>query len=194
MFASFQVSPELVPAAERAALRREALQVRDTARRNERGDFRLVDDKQLLSPARNWSADAGDRRRELHEQALGGRLASLLKVRLGASLSSYLYYERDDFLGLHTDQAACRFAVLVWLDGNAGPLFVHPQLRGVAPEQLLQQAVRHNGHPPDGIPVRLQDGPLLLAGNAIPHHRPRHAGTSEVVLAAFCFTAKQSSG
>lgn len=189
MFASFRVSPELVPAAERAALRREALQVRDTALRNERGDFSLVDGNQLLSPARNWSASTGDRRCELHEQALSSRLCSLLDMHLEASLSSYLYYEPDDFLGLHTDQAACRFAVLVWLDGNAGSLFVHPQLRGVAPEHLLQHAVRHNGHPPDGIPVRLQDGPLLLAGNAIPHHRPRHVGTSEVVLAAFCFRA-----
>jgi hypothetical protein len=173
-------------------LRQEALLMRGTAQRNERADFQLVDGCQLLSPARNWYATAGNRRSELHEHTLGERLRSVLDARLEPSVSCYLYYEPGDFLGLHTDQVACPFTVLVLLDGNAGPVFLHPELRAMEPEKLLHHAVSHDGHPPGGIAVRLRDGPLVLAGSAIPHHRPPHLGSAEVALATFCFGADRT--
>src|SRR5450432_3067701 len=110
----------LVTAPEREALRLEARRLRGTAETSERLDFRLVEGVQLLSPARNRFVQAGASRHSLHTHALAGRVSARLGHAVNAVLSSYLIYERGDFLGLHIDQRLCQLTVLVLLDGEAG--------------------------------------------------------------------------
>jgi len=183
----YRTAPSLVSSEEREALRLEASRLSGDARTNERYGFQLVDGVQLLSPARNRSVADGDVRCNLHTLTLVDRLLALLGRHVKAIVSSYLYYGRDDFLGLHIDQRLCQLTVLVLLDGDAGPLILHPELCDIPGESLLRYSQEHWGHPPGGTAVHLQDGPLVLQGALIPHHRPPHKGDGEITLAAFCY-------
>lgn len=182
----YRTAADLLTAEERRALQQEALGLRDKAEMSERSNYVLVDGVQLLSPARNRYVQAGEIRDELHG-VLAERLSGSLHRSMRPALSSYLVYRRGDFIGLHVDQRICSLTVLVLLDGGAGPLHVHPELRGVPPAQLLRHSREHAGHPPGGIPVFLRDGPLLLLGGELPHNRPAHRADSEILLAAFCY-------
>jgi hypothetical protein len=173
----------LVTGGEHRALRAEALRLRDGADTMDRHDYHLVDDVQLLSPAHSGFTAVGDARRALHAGALADRIPAVLGHPVRAELSSYLYYERGDFVGLHVDQRT----VLVLLDGDAGPLFVHPELSGLPAAELLRHSRRYAGHPPSGTAVALRAGPLLLRGGRIPHHRPPHDRDGVIALAAFCY-------
>lgn len=177
--------PHLVSPDEQRALLDDALLARANAELSERTSFQLVAEQRLLGPVRNrFSAVDGPRSR-LHRDELPGRIAAAAGVTVRPSLSCYLYYDRGDFIGLHQDQPSCSLAVLVWLAGDTGPLILHPELNGLPAQALLLHAVRHSGHPPGGVAVRLHEAPLLLYGNRVPHHRP--PVDHEIIIGAFCF-------
>jgi hypothetical protein len=153
-----------------------------------RESFALVDGWQLLGPVRNWIATDGDNRAKVHHRMLDG-FSDLVQPGLHPTLSCYLYYDPGDFVGLHQDQEQCHYDVLVVLDGEAGPLCVHPELADKSPMELWTAAT--TGIRTPGTPVPLGDGPLVLAGRATPHHRPPHSGPGRLTLAAFCFGPAQ---
>lgn len=185
---SYQTVADLVTAGQRQTLLQEALGLRHRAEISERRDFQLVEGTQLLSPARKRFIQAGAIRRALHAGAVAERTSAVLGRQVKAALSSYLLYEPGDFLGLHVDQRVCQVTVLVLLAGDPGPLYVHPGLQGLPAHELLRLSQAHAGHPPGGTAVHLQDGPLLLRGAELPHHRPAHDGDANVALAAFCYS------
>ncbi|MFJ9821010.1 hypothetical protein ACIRU3_38280 [Streptomyces sp. NPDC101151] len=182
-----RIAPDLMTVDERNRLYREAGQYRPDAELKDRRGYSVVNGTQLLSPARNRFAEAGAHRDDLHTKVLPRRLARLLGHPVRPSVSCYLYYGPDDHLGLHTDQRVCPLTVLVLLSGDAGPLHTHPELSDVPVQTLLRLSRKHGGHPPGGNPLSLQDGPLLLQGSRIPHHRLPHRGPGELSLATFCF-------
>jgi hypothetical protein len=158
--------------------------------RCDRPGWRVVDDWQFLGPARfSYSLD-GQVRADVHRR-MAVRASELVEVELHPVQSNYLFYRPGDFLGLHHDQARCPFAVIVLLDGDAGPLCVHPELQGTRPEDLgvLLQPDGHQG----GERLALQEGPLLLSGRLLPHHRDPHAGSEPIAIVTFCFGLEPSS-
>lgn len=180
----FRTVPELLTRRDLAALRTEAELLRPNAQRRHRSGFFIVDGWQLLGPVDNAYADSGDRRPAIHER-MAARFDELIHPGLVPTVSSYLYYEPGDFIGLHVDQRRCQYDVLVVLDGVAAPLCVHPELVGIAPDRLYAQALSGVREP--GTPVQMGSSPLVLAGQAIPHHRLPHRSSSTLSLAAFCF-------
>lgn len=180
-------SPTLVSTSERTHLRDEALSVRDSARRNVREDFQLVDNDRLLGPVQNWVATQGEERVALHQEQLAERLSVLLATRVHPAYSCYLYYEKGDSLALHKDQPSWPLETLVWLEGPAGPLVVHPELQDLGADSLLRLSIDYAGHPPGGIPVDLSRGPLVFTGHQIPHHRPWHSFDEPLTIAVFGF-------
>ncbi|MFG1878526.1 hypothetical protein ACGFIV_27145 [Sphaerisporangium sp. NPDC049003] len=187
MGALHQTLTDLVTPGEQELLRSEALRLRASADTRIRRDPKLVDDAQLTSPASGWYTSGGDVRWDLHQRTLVDRLGGMLGRSVQAVVSSYLYYGRGDFIGLHTDQGACQLTVLVLLDGTAGPLWVHPELCGLSAAELLQHTREHGVCPPGGVAVDLGDGPTLLHGQLLPHHRSPHEDDREIALAAFCY-------
>ncbi len=99
--------------------------------------------------------------------------------------SNYLYYDRGDFLGLHHDQGRCEYTLIVWLDGPLDETCLHPELRGVAADKIIE--TWSDAPPCGGVSVRLDDGPLFLHGVSIPHHRRPHRYEAPLTLATFCF-------
>ncbi|MET0416145.1 MAG: hypothetical protein ABW022_09015 [Actinoplanes sp.] len=176
--------PALITPAERRVLREEARAVHGSAEQRRRDDFQLVDGWQLLGPVRNSVASAGDAHAAVHRRMVD-RFAGLVRPGLGPTLSCYLYYDTGDFVGLHLDQERCHYDVLVVLDGEPGPLCVHPELARTPPQRLAVMAAA--GIPEPGSPASLRAGPLVLAGRATPHHRPAHRGPATLTIAAFCF-------
>jgi hypothetical protein len=183
--------PQLLTHADLAALQDEAKALRVEARRRHREGFQLVDGWQLLGPVNSASADGGDWRPAIHRR-MAARFDELVHPGLHPTVSSYLYYEPGDFIGLHLDQGRCQYDVLVVLDGVATPLCVHPELTGVAPDRL--PALAAGGVSEPGMLVRLGIEPVVLAGRATPHHRPPHPGPDPLVLAAFCFGPTEDPG
>ena len=181
---AFRSVPTLLSPADHRALRDEARSLHASAQRRFREGFQLVDGWQLLGPVSNAFADGGDELGRVH-QPMAARFAELVVPGLWPAMSSYLYYEPGDFIGLHQDQQRCLYDVLVVLDGDPEPLCVHPELAGTPPRELHARAVGGIAEP--GMLVDLRDGPLVLAGRATPHHRPAHGGPGTLTLAAFCF-------
>ncbi|MFG2073827.1 hypothetical protein SAMN05421874_10557 [Nonomuraea maritima] len=103
------------------------------------------------------------------------------------SVATYIYYRKGDFIALHRDQEICKTVLLVWLAGPGGPLHVHPDLSHLDPDQLSRVSREAGGHPANGARHLLQEGPLLMTGSVVPHHRPPHDGDEELVMASFCF-------
>jgi hypothetical protein len=184
MSATFVTAGGLVTLQEQRQLRAEARAHHSQAKRYDRQGWCVVDDRQFLGPARFWYAPNGRIREEVHRR-LAARVTRLIGVRLRPVQSNYLYYDPGDFLGLHHDQARCPFTVIALLDGDAGPLCVHPELRGARSEELgvLLEPEGHRG----GQKVMLHDGPLLFAGGVLPHHRDKHLGSEPISLITFCF-------
>jgi len=176
--------PDLLDQSERAELLVEAAALRDGAERRDRPGWQVVDGTQFLGPAHYWFSAEGTVRPRVHA-ALAARIGERLSIAVHPVQSNYLYYGPGDSLGLHHDQARCPFALVTLLDGEAEPLCVHPELAGAAVEGLAT-LVSPGGHTGGG-PVALQDGPLLLSGCAVPHHRDAHEGDVEITIATFCF-------
>jgi len=184
------ISPSLLTPEERGDLLAEATHQRSRAKRCDRPGWRVVDGWQFLGPARfSYSLD-GELREEVHLR-LAERVTELIQRRLYPVQSNYLYYGNGDFLGLHHDQARCPFAVIALLSGDAGPLCVHPELVDAPPEDLAA-LVEPDGHQ-DGKSMALQEGPLLLSGGVLPHHRDPHAALEPITIVTFCFGVEPAS-
>ena len=185
--------PGVIPAEWSSRLREEAEGLRSTAVRRERQGFELTAEGRMLGALRNWYAGDGPAAKDVEEL---GRLASRLAPWSGGLLepvhSSYLYYARGDYLGLHRDHLSCAITLLVWLSGPAGPLHVHPELQELDERSLLRTATQWNGHPPGGVAVDLRNGPVVLRGHVVPHDRPPHAHRDELILATFCFRSARA--
>lgn len=184
---AFTMIPDFVPTDSLSALREEAHRLRASASRRERQGFRLTHEGRLLCALRNWFVGRDSASVLDPPDGLSSQLGGLLHMRLRLTHSSYLYYERGDFLGLHRDHRSCRITLLLWLAGPAGPLHVHPELHELNEEDLLRTALTWDGHPPGGELVDLGQGPVLVPGHSVPHHRPPHPYAEELVLATFCF-------
>jgi hypothetical protein len=144
----------------------------------------VVDGWQFLGPAR-FSYSLDGRVRGDVERGVAERVSGVLGVPVRPVQSNYLYYDAGEFLGLHHDQARCPYTVVVLLDGPADPLCLHPELEGAAPDEL-SRLLSPRGHD-GGRSMPLQDGPLLLSGTEVPHHRDRHTGDRPLALVTFSF-------
>jgi hypothetical protein len=188
--AGFAQVPGLLPRAQRARLRDDALAARPGARVRRRHGFRLTPDGRVLGPTQRL----GGAGRALRTVGCGKRLVSRLEAISGLALkpcrSTYLYYQHGDFLALHRDRPGSAITVLVFLAGRAGPLRVHPELVGVRDETLLELAERSDGHLPGGLDIELEQAPCVLAGHAIPHSRPPHPYHEDLVVAAFTYAER----
>jgi hypothetical protein len=181
------VVPGLLPADQWRSVRGEANRLRPSAERHDRTDFRLNADGRVLCARRNWFVGHGKVVKVVHGSAWTSGLEALVGTALRPTYSSYLYYERGDFLGLHRDHGACALTLVVWLSGPAGPLFLHPQIDGRPEDELLALATKWDGHPPGGEEVDIRHGPVLLRGDRVPHHRPPHPYEEELAVATLCF-------
>jgi hypothetical protein len=187
--AGYALIPGIVPASWAARLQEEASRLRSSAARRERRGFELTADSRMLGPLRNWYA--GDGTVDKDSEELGGvaaRLTLWSGERMEPMHSSYLYYARGDFLGLHRDHVSCALTVLVWLSGPAGPLYVHPELQDLDEQSLLRAVNQWNGHPPGGVEVDIRRGPVVLRGHVVPHDRPPHPHGEELILTTLCFS------
>jgi hypothetical protein len=161
------------------------------ANRNRRDSYQLVDDGRLLGPVRNWVGITGEARNLLHA-ALAARLAAVVASPVSPTLSCYLYYEPDDFVELHQDRARCTSEVLVWLSGEPAPLCLHPELANVRPGTLIHHARAGIAHRATTAAAQIRDGPLVMSGTAVPHHRLPHPGQGKLTIAVFCYAASTS--
>ncbi len=178
-------SESLLTAQERAKLLQEAQKERPVhGQRNERPGWRIVDGRQFLGPARFSYCLTGDSRLAI-QQKLAERASELLGLRLEPVQSNYLYYEHGDFLGLHHDQQRCPYTIVALLEGEAEPLCLHPEQMDTPPGELapLLDPDGHRG----GLGVSLADGPLLIAGTLVPHHRDPHLDSGTITIGTFCF-------
>ena len=188
MKAGFLLAPELLDESEIRHLRAEAFAERPHWERRDRPGWQVVDDKQFLGPAHFWFGITGDYRLEV-ERTLAERLVDAAGLDVRPVQSNYLYYGDGDYLGLHHDQQRCPYSVIVLLDGEAEPLCLHPELIGTRPEGLarLLEPGGHHG----GTLISLADGPLLVSGTTIPHHREPHALPEMITIVTFCFAPAQ---
>ena len=190
MSATCLISENVLGLEELRELLAEAAQHRPGAKRCDRPGWRVVDGWQFLGPARFWYSLEGEVREEV-QLRLAERVTELIQRRLYPVQSNYLYYDDGDFLGLHHDQARCPFAVIALLSGDAEPLCVHPELIDMPLEDLVA-LVEPEGHQ-GGKTMALQEGPLLLSGGVLPHHREPHAGTEPITIVTFCFGVEPAS-
>lgn len=182
------IVPGLITSDERDGLFAEAFEHRPEAPRRERDHCQIVDGRQFLGPARYWYSVGGELREKVLF-SLPDRIAAATSISLHPVQSNYLYYGRGDHLGLHHDQARSPLTVVALLGGDAEPLCVHPELVGAPLEELPTWAdpQTHRG----GRKMFLQDGPLLLSGGIVPHHRDPHEGADEITLVTFSFDAEE---
>ena len=178
---------------------RTALLCSEAAACFERAERRVLDGyelgvggQEMRSPVR-LGTDEGDRLREAHESEEMVALASELGGRpMEPSHTAYLYYREGDFIGLHLDLPACELTFLAGVDDDAPPLVVHPELRGRAPEELLELARATNGLPDGGVALPVAPGALVaLDGGVAPHHTPLHRPARRAsALATLCYVAR----
>ncbi|GIH97450.1 hypothetical protein ACFFMN_28720 [Planobispora siamensis] len=143
-----------------------------------------VNGAQLLSPTRYRYARTGP---ELDGHK-SGALARLVREHFGARLtavtSSYNFYGVGDHIGIHRDAPDCRYAALIPLSRDLGPLDLYPHLAGCDGGELLKRI--DNGAA--GAPVRLPipyGGVVVIQGSVLPHARP--PATLPCAVATVCF-------
>ncbi len=177
------ISPE-----DRARLLAEARVERRFAQREVNEAFCAAPDGRALAPSRQWIANPGSALTTLHRsRELAAGLRRLARLAVRPTFCSYIYYGQGDFVGLHSDNAECAIVVLAWLGGPAGPLHLNPELQDLSSRGLLREARRSDGHPTGGVEIQLKQGPAVLAGDRVPHHRPPHRHKQELTLATLCF-------
>jgi len=176
------IAPSLVTEQERRDMLVEAEVHLPTASRSDRSNWKIVDGRQLLGPARFSYSLRGDIRQQV-QRRVADRAAKLVDVPVQPIQSNYLYYFRGDYLGLHHDQARCPLSAIVLLGGDAGPLCVHSEPRAISIEQFsdFDPTVEH-----EGSRFMLQQGPLLLWGGLLPHHRDPHTAVRPAIIVTFC--------
>ncbi|MEV1292351.1 hypothetical protein [Pseudonocardia sp. NPDC049635] len=99
----------------------------------------------------------------------------------------YNYHRDGDGSPLHNDPFATELVVLTLLDGPVEPLLLHPDLADAPLVEVGALSERTGGHPTGGIPFDIRPTPLLMSGQAIPHHRHPASRDTEVVVAAQFF-------
>jgi hypothetical protein len=184
----FALVPDLIPEPQLARLRDEAFRLRPVAETRLRDGFQLTPDGRVLGPAQSLAAIGDDLKDIQYGKELISRLERLTEQKLDPSRACYYYYRRGDFVALHRDLPFCPTIALVWLAGPAGPLRVHPELVDHDDaKELLSRARTSNGHLSGGVDIDVRQGPVVLAGNKIPHSRPPHPYEEELVMAAVSF-------
>ena len=142
----------------------------------------------LDSPRRHRTGESGPRLRELHEgRPLGDFLSEAVGAAMFPTRAAYLYYRPGDHVGLHTDVDVCELTLVVNVEGDTGPLVLHPDLRGVTGDSLRALSEATNGFPAGGLPQPLpHGGALALLGSSVPHHRP--PVTTPSTIATLCYS------
>ena len=85
--------------------------------------------------------------------------------------AGYSYYKGDDELFLHVDPVD--FILTTGVLGNLGPLHIHPDLEGLALDELAQIEADPTWDRTSGQPITYPKlGVTALYGRLIPHHRP----------------------
>ncbi|WP_141703907.1 hypothetical protein [Planobispora rosea] len=170
-------------AAQVAALVREAAAAYSGSRQVLVEGYR-VNGAQLLSPTRYRYARTGS---ELDGHK-NGVLTSLVREHFGARLttvtSSYNFYGVGDHIGIHRDAPDCRYAALISLSGNLGPLDVYPHLAGCDGGELLKRIENDAAGTPVRLPVPY-GGVVVVQGSVLPHARP--PATLPCAVATVCF-------
>jgi hypothetical protein len=187
----FVVFPEAIDPRLLRDLTREAVERHSLASPWGSEEYVLRPNGQLASPRRHLTARPGPHLRRLEAAAdLRDVLGVLVAGKVRPARASYIYYWPGDYVGLHTDIVPdCRLTLLTSVLGHLDPLVVHPNLAGRRPDELLALSRRTGGFPSGGTPVGIpRNGFLLLAGSALPHHRPVSTGPP-CGLAALCFAA-----
>jgi hypothetical protein len=123
------------------------------------------------------------------DAAVLGALRALTGSVVVPTKAAYYFYSGDDYISLHTDASHCPLAVLVRVVGDPPPLMICPELRGCAPETLLEVAARTGGHPRNGEPMRFPPaGAIVFRGCELPHHRPPgSANSGPIGVAQLCY-------
>lgn len=184
----YVLAGDLISPHERARLYEEARVERRFAQREVSNAFCEAADGRAVAPSQQWVANPGHALTELHQSnELASVLRRLARRVVRPTFCSYVYYGQGDFVGLHSDNPDCGIVVLTWLGGPAGPLYVNPELQGLPARRLLREARRCGGHPAGGVEIQLKEGPAVLAGDRVPHHRPPHCYKRELTLATLCF-------
>jgi hypothetical protein len=184
-----------LPTDARIRLRAEAAELEAVAARVETNAYELhADGQEFRSPVRFGISESGAELRRLHESSELRTLASTLAgTEMEPTKVGYLYYRAGDRIGLHTDLPACELVLLAAFDSVAPPLVVHPELRTLTPEQLIELAERTDGAPAGGITVPLDGAALVgLIGGGLPHQTRPVAGGSEAVVATLCYVGKHA--
>jgi hypothetical protein len=179
-----------LPADARRRLRAEAAELEAVAARVETHAYELrADGQEFRSPVSFGISETGAELRRLHESSDLCTLASTLAgTEMEPTKAGYLYYGAGDRIGLHSDLPACELVLLAAFDSVAPPLVVHPELRTLTPEQLVELAASTDGAPPGGISVTLDDAALVgLIGGGLPHQTRPVARGSEAVVATLCY-------
>lgn len=187
--------PAAVPAATLARLRAEAEELGAVATLTQTVEYELgADGQDFRSPVRFRMACAGDELRGLHESATLRRLATeVADEPMEPTNVGYLYYDAGDRIGLHTDLPACELVLLVALEPVAPPLVVHPELRGVPPDQLRALAEGAEGAPSGGISVPIDDSSFVaLFGGGLPHQTRPVSHGEEGVVATLCYVGSRT--
>ena len=142
----------------------------------------------VVSPASNAGA-AGHMLHVLHaDQRLLATLRALTGRMLFPSGAAYLYYRPGDHTGLHTDPQECDVIVLARVAGSLGPLVMHPELKQLGSDELVDVARASGGQPDGGAPIHYPDtGGVVMLGRNVPHRRPVCGPDEWGVVATLCY-------
>ncbi|MFG2049596.1 hypothetical protein ACGFIW_19450 [Micromonospora sp. NPDC048935] len=176
-----------LPTVDLSVLREDANSACPTARRVDNESFGVDVDGRLYSPSRTRFADSEETAWQFFSSP--DFLAELFRLAgepLFLVRTSYLVYEDEDFLGMHTDGAQCKYVVLMSISGEVPPLNTYASLRGASSETLVEVAMANSGFPEPDETVPITSEPLLMRGAHLPHARATHRGRP-IRLASACF-------
>ena len=124
------------------------------------------------SPARQVTIEVTPLLAALHESLT--RVARVLSARMVVpSVGTYGYYEHDDGCYLHLDTESADVTFLINVLGELGPLHVHPELVGLAMDDLHALEADPAWDRQSGQPLQYpRRGVAAIRGRQLPHHRP----------------------
>jgi hypothetical protein len=138
-------------------------------------------------PAKQTPVATGELLTRLHftlvpvVRALSGRM-------LVPTFAAYGYYDEDDHVLLHVDTDQCEVTILIAALGEVGPLLLHPELRGTSMQDLGALECDPGWERASGTPLTYPcHGVAVLAGSAIPHHRPPRRLDTVSAVGALCY-------
>jgi hypothetical protein len=114
-------------------------------------------------------------------RALSGRLVV-------PTFSAYGYYETHDEVLLHLDSDQCDVTLLTAVLGRVKPLHLRPELCGSTMDELGSLENNPTWDRAGGVQVEYPKlGLMALAGNLIPHNRPKQSVPELSAVAALCY-------